>query len=95
MLLDQGQKCHLPSQCTGSGIQSRLRAPGFVYIKVYCLCNSWSWRLAPCYRQLGSSIHYHQVGGMVLIQPSPHPSSIVLVHILNSRFVFFIINTGL
>ena len=94
MLLVQGQNCSLPSQCTGPGSQSQFWDPGMVYFKVYYICNYWDWRLVTCSCQLGSSIHYLKVGGMVSIRPLPHHFSIFIVLMLNSRFVFSVILTG-
>ena len=95
MPLVQGQKCSLPSHCTGPGSQSRFWDPGLVYFKVSYLCTSWDLRIVPCSRQLGSSINYLWVGGMVSIWPLPHLFSIFLVLVLNSCFLFAVICTGL
>ena len=83
MLLAQGQNCSLPSQYTGPECQCWFRDPGLFNLKVSYLCTSWAWRLVPCYRQLGSSIYYLQVGGMVSIWPLPHLFSIFIVLMLN------------
>ena len=72
MLLVQGQKYILRSQWTGPRSQSQFWDTGLVYFVVFWLCTSWYWRLAPCSYQSGSSIHYPQVGGMVLIWTLPH-----------------------
>ena len=76
MILVQGHKCSLPSQCTGPGSQSWFHAPGLVFFNVYYFCTYWAWRLVPCSRQSGSSIHYLHVGGVVLIWPLPQLFSI-------------------
>ena len=73
---------------TGPGRRSRFLAPGLIYFEVVSyLCTYWAWRLVPCSRQLGYSIHYLQVGGMALIRPLPRLFSIFLVLILNSQLV--------
>ena len=71
MLLAQGQKCSLPSQCTGPGSQSWLWATGLVYFDISWPCTSWSWMLYPCYHQLVSSINYPQWLGWFWFDHSP------------------------
>ena len=73
MLLDQGQKFSLLSQCIFPGIQYRLRAPGLVCFKFYFLYTSWAWRLDTCSSQSLSSINHPQVGGMFSILTPPPP----------------------
>ena len=95
MLLDQGQRCNLPSQYTGPWSRSWLWNPDLAFIKDYYLCNFWAWRTDPCSRQLGSLIHCPQVDKMVNNWPSPPTFLDIFILILNSRFAFSVICTGL
>ena len=91
MLLVQGQKCSFTSQCTVPGIQSRFRDPGLINFEIYYLYNYGAWGLFPCSRQLRFSIHYLQVGGMVLTRTLTNISR----SYVEFTFVFAVIHTDL
>ena len=73
MLLAQGKRFSLKSQCTGHWSRSRLQCLGLTCFEASYLCTSWDWRIAPCSHQSGYSINYPHVDRMVLIWLFPPP----------------------